>query len=555
MSLRASKIPVNGYTLWGASTFTGLLLWLAWPVGPGAPILFVAWIPLLWIEAQLSTRRSGFQYFILIWWACLIWNVGTTWWIYYSTAVGSVVAFAANALLMSIPWMLFRYTKRLAGVPLGYLSWILYWCTFEYIHLNWEISWPWLTLGNGFAMYPEWIQWYEYTGVFGGTIWILLINIGFYHMLTNRVGTQRVYGIVTCLGLLLPILISYSIYTNYEESGPSVEMVVVQPNIDPFTEKFIDSDNFINFDQQVDRFLQLSRREITDATAFLLWPESAIDGGFKESSLLAEKITLDSRTLQANDLKPVEKIRSFKLSQPQLSLLTGLTSYTTYKNESESTATARKRGKVFIDVFNTAYFLSDDGSFQTYHKSKLVPGPETIPYPKVLGFLSDLLVDFGGTSGQMGKQSERTVLFNRNGMGLAPAICYESIYGDFMTRYVRNGAHFIGIITNDGWWRDSPGHKQHLHYAVLRAIENRRSIARSANTGISAFISQKGEILKSTKFWEQAVIRTKLQANTTKTFYTKHGDYLGRTAAWLSILVFLAAWVKNRVTRQKNGSN
>jgi apolipoprotein N-acyltransferase len=391
--------------------------------------------------------------------------------------------------------------------------------------------------------------------VFGGTIWILLINIGFYHMLTNRVGTQRVYGIVTCLGLLLPILISYSIYTNYEESGPSVEMVVVQPNIDPFTEKFIDSDNFINFDQQVDRFLQLSRREITDATAFLLWPESAIDGGFKESSLLAEKITLDSRTLQANDLKPVEKIRSFKLSQPQLSLLTGLTSYTTYKNESESTATARKRGKVFIDVFNTAYFLSDDGSFQTYHKSKLVPGPETIPYPKVLGFLSDLLVDFGGTSGQMGKQSERTVLFNRNGMGLAPAICYESIYGDFMTRYVRNGAHFIGIITNDGWWRDSPGHKQHLHYAVLRAIENRRSIARSANTGISAFISQKGEILKSTKFWEQAVIRTKLQANTTKTFYTKHGDYLGRTAAWLSILVFLAAWVKNRVTRQKNGSN
>jgi len=555
LSLRASKIPVNGCTLWGASTFTGLLLWLAWPVGPGAPILFVAWIPLLWIEAQLSTRRSGFQYFILIWWACLIWNVGTTWWIYYSTAVGSVVAFAANALLMSIPWMLFRYTKRLAGVPLGYLSWILYWCTFEYIHLNWEISWPWLTLGNGFAMYPEVIQWYEYTGVFGGTIWILLINIGFYHMLRNRVGTQRVYGIVTCLGLLLPILISYSIYTNYKESGPSVEMVVVQPNIDPFTEKFIDSDNFINFDQQVDRFLQLSRREITDATAFLLWPESAIDGGFKESSLLAEKITLDSRTLQANDLKPVEKIRSFKLSQPQLSLLTGLTSYTTYKNESESTATARKRGKVFIDVFNTAYFLSDDGSFQTYHKSKLVPGPETIPYPKVLGFLSDLLVDFGGTSGQMGKQSERTVLFNRNGMGLAPAICYESIYGDFMTRYVRNGAHFIGIITNDGWWRDSPGHKQHLHYAVLRAIENRRSIARSANTGISAFISQKGEILKSTKFWEQAVIRTKLQANTTKTFYTKHGDYLGRTAAWLSILVFLAAWVKNRVTRQKNGSN
>lgn len=549
-SLRVSKIPVNGYTLWGASTLAGLLLWLAWPVGPGAPILFVAWIPLLWIEARLSTRRSGFQYFILVWWACLIWNVATTWWIYYSTAVGSVVAFAANALLMSIPWMLFRYTKRLAGAPLGYLSWVLYWCTFEYIHLNWEISWPWLTLGNGFAMYPEWIQWYEYTGVFGGTIWILLVNLGFYHLLTNRVGTQRVYAIATCMGMLLPILISYSIYINYQESGPSVEMVVVQPNIDPYTEKFIDSDNFIKFDQQVDRFVQLSKQEITDSTAFLLWPETAIDGGFEEPALLAKELPI-GRSLLANDLNSIAKIRSFKLSHPQLSLLTGLTSYTIYNNESAATATARNNDGVYYDLFNTAYFLGDDGSFQTYHKSKLVPGPETIPYPKVFGFLSDLLIDFGGTGGQMGKQSERTVLFNRNGIGLAPSICYESIYGDFTARYVRNGAHFIGIITNDAWWRDSPGHQQLLHYAVLRAIENRRSIARSANTGISAFINQKGEILKSTKFWEPDVIRAKLQANTAMTFYTRHGDYLGRTAAWLSILVFLGVWVKKQIAKRK----
>ncbi len=547
LSLRVSKIPVNGYTIWGASTLTGLLLWLAWPVGPAAPILFVAWIPLLWIEAQLSTKRSGLRFFILVWWACLIWNVGTTWWMYYSTAAGSIVAFAANALLMTGPWVLFRYTKRLAGVSWGYLSLVLYWCTFEYIHLNWEISWPWLTLGNGFAMYPEWIQWYEYTGVFGGTIWILLINLGLYHILTNEAGATRAYTLTTGLGLLLPILISYYIYYNYEENGPAVEIVVVQPNIDPYTEKFIDSDNFIEFDQQVDRFIHLSKQEITDSTAFLLWPESAIDGGFEESSLLTE-ITMESRALLANDLNSIAKIRSFKLSQPQLSLLTGLTSYTTYNSESEATATARKSGDLIYDLYNTAYFLGDDGSFRTYHKSKLVPGPETVPYPKVLGFLSDLLIDFGGTSGQMGRQSERTVLFNQDGVGLAPAICYESIYGDFMARYVRNGAQFIGIITNDGWWRDSPGHKQHLHYAVLRAIENRRAIARSANTGISAFISQKGEILQSTNFWEQAVIRAQLQANTTKTFYTKHGDYLGKTAVWLSILVFLAAWVKKRIT-------
>ena len=291
MSLQVSRIPVNKYTIWSASTLAGLLLWLAWPVGPAAPILFVAWIPLLWIEAQLSNKRSGLKFFILVWWACLIWNVGTTWWLYYSTAVGSVVAIMANALLMTIPWAMFRYTKRLAGASWGYLSLVLYWCTFEYIHLNWEISWPWLTLGNGFAMYPEWIQWYEYTGVFGGTIWILLINLGFYHILTKQVDAHRLYTLTTWLGLLLPILISYVIYFNYEEQGPAIEMVVVQPNIDPYTEKFIDSEHFIKFDQQVDRFIQLSRQEITDVTSFLLWPETAIDGQFEETARLADKIT------------------------------------------------------------------------------------------------------------------------------------------------------------------------------------------------------------------------------------------------------------------------
>ena len=169
LSFQVNKIPTNGFTLWGASILSGLLLWLAWPVGPGAPILFLAWIPLLWVESQLSNKPAGIKFYFLVWVACLIWNIGTTWWLYYSTAIGSLVAIAANAFLMTIPWMLFRYTKKLAGATWGYLSWIFYWCAFENIHLNWEISWPWLTLGNGLAMFPKWIQWYEFTGVFGGT--------------------------------------------------------------------------------------------------------------------------------------------------------------------------------------------------------------------------------------------------------------------------------------------------------------------------------------------------------------------------------------------------
>lgn len=542
-------LPGHHINLWGAATLCGLMLWSAWPVGPVAPLLFVAWLPLLWIEQQTRNQDSALKYFLLVFWANLIWNVGTTWWIYYSTAVGSVVAIAANALLMCIPWILLRSTARMAGPLWGYLGWILYWCSFEYIHLNWELSWPWLTLGNGFAMYPQWIQWYEYTGVFGGTLWILLINLGFFMLIWGKPVKPITLFIGTVSGILIPIAVSYLMFLGYHEKGTEVQMVVVQPNIDPFTEKFIDNDNFITFEQQVDRFVHLSNQLITDSTSFVLWPESAIDGGFEEGALLDPALEKDSRSLQANDLRSIGKMRMFKNSHPQLSLLTGLTSYTIYPGKEEATITSRSEGDFYYDAYNTAYFLGDDGSYRTYHKSKLVPGPETMPYPKVFGFLSEMLMDLGGTSGQLGKQKDRTVFFNKAGWGLAPAICYESIYGDFISQYIRNGAHFIGIITNDGWWKDSPGHKQHLHYAVLRAIENRRSIARSANTGISAFINQKGQILEATGFWEQGVIKASLKANNEFTFYTRHGDYLGRTAVWLALLVFLSAWVKKKTNK------
>ena len=107
----------------------------------------------------------------------------------------------------------------------------------------------------------------------------------------------------------------------------------------------------------------------------------------------------------------------------------------------------------------------------------------------------------------------------------------------------------IFIITNDGWWGNTAGHKQHLHYASLRAIETRRSIARSANTGISAFINQRGDIEQATEYWEPAVIQGTIRANDQMTFYGRHGDYLARTAAWLSVFVFLAALVKGKIVK------
>ncbi len=133
---------------------------------------------------------------------------------------------------------------------------------------------------------------------------------------------------------------------------------------------------------------------------------------------------------------------------------------------------------------------------------------------------------------------------------MAPVICYESVYGDFVGEYVKNGASLIGIITNDGWWSDSPGHNQHLQYATLRAIETRRDIARSANTGISAFINQKGEITQQTAWWVPATSRATVHLNTEQTFYVRYGELIGPACQVLAVLLLVLTVVRALLNRR-----
>ena len=113
-----------------------------------------------------------------------------------------------------------------------------------------------------------------------------------------------------------------------------------------------------------------------------------------------------------------------------------------------------------------------------------------------------------------------------------------------MTEQCRLGAELICITTNDGWWKDTPGYKQHMSFASLRAIESRRSVARSANTGTSAFVNQRGDILQATEWWEPAVIKSTLNLNSKMSFYTTYGNVLGRSLAFVSALLILFTFVK-----------
>ncbi|QNL21963.1 apolipoprotein N-acyltransferase [Hyphobacterium sp. CCMP332] len=525
---------------WILTVFSSTLLSVSWPIHGFPFLIFFAFIPILILNEKFDRSRNG-AFYLHVYTAFLIWNVLTTYWVYNSTPV-AILAFTANSLLQMIPIFAFRMTFFRANRNFSFTALPIYWISFEYLHLTWQLSWPWLTLGNVFSEYPEIVQWYEYTGVLGGSLWIWVVNIMTFTFI-NRYKDQnqkfpRLFLAYTLLVIASPIAESLGQYNSYENQGDLAEIVVVQPNIDPYKEKFADSENFIPFEKQVQRFVELSKSKITDKTKLVIWPETAIDSQFDETAL--------------EDYSILDSIRAFRNSYSHIALLTGITTFQFYPEGTKSTSSRyAERYDLYYDIYNTALFINQKDQLQTYHKSKLVPGVEIMPYPAIFGFLQDLSIDLGGTSGGFGRQSERTVFETYDGLKIAPAICYESIYGDFMSNYMRNNANMIAIITNDGWWGDTPGYHQHNSYAKLRAIEFRKSIARSANTGISGFFDQKGNEIIQTEYWKEDVISYSIQLNNEHTVYADWGDYLGRIGGFVAVAMFLSAFVKGKTTMIK----
>lgn len=522
--------------LFGLSSLSGILLWLSWPERGFTPFIFVAFVPLLFVNQyfiQQPVKKGNRKVFGHIYWTMLVWNMLTTWWIYNSTDVGSFVAIGLNSLFMAFVWQLFHLTKKKSGMSVGYISLFCFLLGFEYLHLNWEISWPWLTIGNVFATHPEYVQWYEYTGVLGGTVWVIAANIFFFGLAKNLFskdllrqlrGINSVIALAASVVLLsAPLIFSQWLYHRHVDEGTPVHVVVVQPNIDPYNMKFNGSG-----DDQLAKMLQLASTQVDSNTDFVLFPETALPDGIWEENL--------------NSHKQIRTIEKFIHAFPRITVLIGASTAREYVTASARTITSRKfhDSENYYDEFNAALMIDSSDRIQVYHKSRLVPGVEKMPYPKVFGFLESLAINLGGTSGSLGTQEERNNFISPGGARIAPAICYESIYGGFMSGYMKKGAELIFIITNDGWWGNTPGYRQHMNYARLLAIEFRKGVARSANTGVSCFINQRGDILQQTNWWEEDALRATLYKNDVKTFYARHGDYLGVVGSVLA--VFLFAW-------------
>lgn len=600
----------------GLSTLSGVLFCIGFPPHSFPPALFFAFVPLLIIEKEVRLRILDFGFWNLkknisnsemqslnfeiqsptskvqspkseiglmryAFNTFVIFNIGVTWWVANAGLIPGLIANYLNAFFMATAFWLYhkfnltfdfrRWTEKENPESLSeiqsklqtptskvqsLISLTVFWIGFEYLHLNWDVSWTWLTLGNAFAERTFMIQWYEYTGVFGGTIWVLWTNyliFEWYSRVVNRKSDNtdwrrfflpRHLKIISAIAIaiILPLLVSFFIYTGLSNTGienKSMSVVIVQPNYEPVLQKF-DVPEAV----QLQKFLRLAAEKVDSNTDYLVFPETSFS--FHNVNTWNEKPV-------------VQALEKFVGRYPKLHLVLGIDAIKTYaeyvrKKPATLTASSIRTYKnpdgsfTFWEAYDAATQISNDAdNLPLYKKSKLVPGPELLPFPQIFFFLEPLFEKMGGSTVGLGTQPERSVFNNaQKNLKIAPVVCYESIYGDFCTGYVRNGANALFVVTNDGWWGNTPGYRQHLLFGRLRAIELRRPLAHCANTGTSCFIDTQGNISEATKYGTDAVIKKNIEIpNNTLTFYARYGDYIGKFFAisavfFLFIMVFVS---------------
>ena len=524
------------------SLISAMLLSISWPTYGIPFFIFFALVPLLMMEHDISKfsgiKNKGSLIFGLSYICFLIWNIVTTGWLYGSKnpdGTHSLFAVAVpvilNSLFYSFIFQLYHWYKNAQGTYWGLTFFVAIWMCFEKFHLSWELTWPWLNLGNVFADYPKIIQWYDTLGATGGSFWILLINVyAFYTLRIWEAGRKRksliINSSVLVIAIAVPMLISLVKYNNFDEKPiGSVNVLMLQPELDPYTEKYSkDSLTILN------DLLTLAETNSKGQIDYYIGPETSIPGfgsisenGFEQSMLL-------------------NTVKGFLSRHPKSVFATGISSHRFYTDENEKSETAYQTSEgMYVDSYNSAVQIIPNQKVEVYHKGKLVPGVEIFPYINVLKpLLGDAMLNLGGTTASLGVDKKRTAFGNPYNPGkLAPIICYESIYGEFVTDYVKEGANFLAIMTNDSWWGVTQGHQQLMAYARLRAIETRREIARAANSGISAHINARGDVLADTLYGDKTTLFAKVNLYEGLTFYTRAGDLLSRISVFvLGFLVF-----------------
>jgi apolipoprotein N-acyltransferase len=496
-------------------------------------LVLIGWIPLLLLEEKTHQHPNPYVIFNYAFVSFLLWNTLGTWWVTRAQFVGAIFIIVANSLVQGLVFWLASRIRTILKIPLLFPL-LAIWMGYEYFHLNWDLAWPWLNLGNALATAPEIIQWYEYTGVRGGTFWIIMVNfaaLNLFHAYRDKGPTAVApAGVLLMVLLLIPVLVSYLIFRSVEEKGETVNIALIQPNLDPYTEKFDPE----NYSRHVAEFFRTAEAIVDGETQYLLGPETLIVDQIDESN--------PSASIYYRNLL------GFRKKYPKLTIIIGAHSFKKLSSEVIPPGSRFNREENFYyEAFNTALYLPPGPASkpQFYHKTKLVPLFERMPFVQYLQFLGKYSLELGGYTGTYSNRPESLTFVRPDAsISIVPIVCYESIFGPYCARNLPAVKGFICMITNDGWWKDTPGYRHHFNFSPVRAIENRRDFVRVANTGISALINAKGQVMAQTPWWEKTTLKGEIHLRGGQTFFARHGDYLGRISLIFGVFMVLYGWIR-----------
>lgn len=499
----------------------GTIIGLAWPPLPTGLFLLFAFVPLFFYIEAISRKETVNKLIIYAFSVLIIRNLIGLYWIgivSLAACLGSVFLLSAIFTVVIAGFQWYRPVLKLKIV-----SYLLF--TFSWVAAEWFceeiLKFPWMNLGFGLSSQFYLIQWYEYTGIYGGTIWILAVNILIYESyqaffkpaLINRSRSSVYIAIITILTIGIPLVFSYVTYLNYRPSMNAIQVVVVQTNIGS-SEKFKRE----NSEAQLDKLIYLSKNAAKENTEYFIWPETALEPWH----------SLNEDSLGQN--KSILRIKNFLKAYPNANIITGAL---TYKRNLISSADS--------SWYNTALQIENSDHFQIYHKNILVPGTETSMFQTYNPGGALVSVYLGGLTKTF-STSANDIFYAESGMGIAPAICFESVFGAYISHnLVLKGAQLIAIISNDAWWGNSSGTWQHNEYMRVLAIENRRSLACASNGGISSLIDQEGNIISRARPGVETALSGELLLREEPSYYALHPDYIPFACTLLAIAGFLVA--------------
>jgi apolipoprotein N-acyltransferase len=532
----------NFFLLFGL--LSGVMLGISYPPIPLPFLSFFAFIPFFYVieKKETLTSLNRFTYLTLF-----IFNLITLYWVgSWTKEADTFLMVSGAALLFFNPFFylivptLYYFSKKSFGKKIALFLFPFYWVTFEYLYSLTDARFPWLTLGNCLPYFNTFIQIADLVGVYGLSLIILFINIFIYLSIKELKQKKKIDNrFALAAAALFFVVMGYGVIriNSFKISDEKIKVGLIQPNLNPW-----DKWKAGSIDDQLNQYLELSERAINHGAKLIIWPESA----------------LPVYLLSGNYENEVERIHRF-VGAKNVFLMTGMPDVNFYfnKNESPKDAKETKSGVLYTSYNSILPFTPFNLNVQKYGKIKLVPFGEHVPFVEELPFLGDFIKwEVGISSWNVGKHQ---TVFDLNGVENFPikvggVVCIESIYPEFVAGFVQRNANLIVVVTNDSWYGNSSGPYQHKEISVLRAVENRRTLVRAANGGVTCIIDPLGRTIESTKLFTRDILVGDASIEKDLTIYSRYPSVVPLFSSFIAIGTILFFIYKKFSTKLKKRS-